>query len=88
MLQRYFAFSVALLNANLSTVDNTVIVSVRELNKELQYLKIDFEKGYPNYFKFWMKVSTFFFLLQKGILDSFNRSHTILQLVQTSQENN
>ena len=87
MLQRYFAFSVALLNANLSTVDNTVIVSVRELNKELQYLKIDFEKGYPNYFKFWMKVSTFF-LLQKGILDSFNRSHTILQLVQTSQENN
>ena len=87
MLQRYFAFSVALLNANLSIVENTVIVSIRELNKELQYLNIDFEKGYPNYFKFWMKVSTFF-LLQKGILDSFNRSHTILQLVQTSPENN
>ena len=68
MLQRYFAFSVALLNANLSTVDNTVIVSVRELNKELQYLKIDFEKGYPNYFKFWMKVSTFFFYFRKVFL--------------------
>lgn len=65
MLQRYFAFSVALLNANLSTVDNTVIVSVRELNKELQYLKIDFEKGYPIYFKFWVKVSTFIFTSQR-----------------------
>ena len=77
-LQRYFAFSVILLDVTkifcifccftkckLSTVDNTMIVSVRELNKELQYLKIDFEKGYPIYFKFWMKVSTFIFTSQR-----------------------